>query len=136
MNGDYEYSPRRPQIDTIGNRAESIDAFQLIDRKRGRKILCHQGYTSDGASIPAIVQWALPKTCLGERPPHLHDLLYQSGGGRHTWVCVIGQPYSRTEADDLLVELASLEGAPAWRCRLARAALWAAGWNSWRSAPR
>lgn len=113
-------------------------AFQYRTRA-GDIISIPPGMTTDMASIPRLVQGALPPDGPWLKAAVIHDLLYKSRGTCQ-WIGPTGkihychtqlQPYTRAEADQILLEAMEVLAVPLaqrqaiyWAVRLGGAKGW------------
>ncbi len=100
----------------------------------GEEIVFGPGCVTDLASIPPIVAPLLPPDGPWVKPAAIHDLLYRTcGTGMVDGVRHItrARPYTRAEADKILLEAMKVVGVPKWKRGLIYAAVDLFGGAAW-----
>lgn len=110
---------------TGGGRLELVHDWRIMYRGELYVIPC--GFVTDGASIPAWLQWlcgspfGIPRFYAAL----VHDFLYSGGDPEAT----------RADADDLFRDLQIVLGIPRWKAYTEWAALRLFGWTHWQGRP-
>ena len=112
-------------------RLELLDDLCVYSGYLNAQITVPRGFTFDGESIPAALQWLVPPFGQSKRGACVHDYLYRFAGyhlpgGRLIHV-------SRTDADRVYRELVLAKGLPAWRATLRYRVLRLVGGAAWKA---
>jgi len=87
----------------------------------------------NGASIPYLVQWLIPKSGKWNRPAGFHDVGYEDGG---FWILqpdgtLLFKKLSQKEVDYVYLKLMQGRGVPAWNRNCQYRGLRMGGWVAW-----
>lgn len=93
----------------------------LIGEWRGRAYVVPEGFETDLASIPRVVQWLLPVIDKHVYPSIMHDYGYEDG-----WPNV-----TRAQVDRMFLDAMAAIGVPWWKRNLMWAAVRAFGAPFW-----
>lgn len=109
---------------TADGRLELVHDWKIM--YRGERYLISMGFVTDGASIPAWLQWLCGSPWEAPRlyAALVHDFLYSGGDPEAT----------RADADDLFRDLQISLGVPRWKAYVEWAALRLFGGSHWQGA--
>jgi hypothetical protein len=96
--------------------------YDVGEKDSGERITVPEGFITDFASIPMVIQALIPK-CVGRRAAIVHDFLYRTLGddGR----------YARWECDRIFLEALGVLNVPAWRRYALYWGVRFGGWLTW-----
>ena len=111
---------------TADGRLELVHDWKIM--YRGERYLISKGFVTDGASIPAWLQWLCGSPWEAPRlyAALVHDFLYSGGDPEAT----------RADADDLFRDLQISLGVPRWKAYVEWAALRLFGGSHWQGAKK
>jgi len=107
----------------------SITSDLVAVTPSGIQIIVPAGFVSDGASIPWVAQWLIPKEGKWNRPAIVHDYLYQTGK-IGDWII------NQRIADAIYLGLMECREVPAWNRKTQYRILRMFGniqWNKYRN---
>jgi hypothetical protein len=97
------------------------------------RITVPAGFEFDLSSVPRAFWSLIAPFELSVTAPLLHDFLYETGGDPPAGAIEPPRTYTRREVDELFRSVMEQEGVPAWRRRLAYAAVRTFGGRAWKS---
>jgi hypothetical protein len=110
----------------------AIGAWELVEDWCWERGTIRRGFLYDLASTPSLAWlFGFPPYAFGMHGPLIHDFIYRCKGNPPPEVGSLDKPITRKEADRIFVDMARADGAPAWKCKVAYAAVRLFGWLAW-----
>ena len=116
------FYPAHPIVENLCNGFWRFVDPLFYDAPDGRSWMIPRGFETDWGSVPAVVDWIIPRNSTQADPAYaLHDLLY-----RHHSKC-----RDRADADNILLNALAVCGVSWMRRNTIWLAVRAGGWKAW-----